>query len=66
VPTLVLVGEYDYVCSKGVRLLAQTIPNASLKIIKGSGHVSPLEQPAAFSVALLDFLSEAGSYRPAA
>jgi pimeloyl-ACP methyl ester carboxylesterase len=64
--TLVLVGEYDYVCSKGVRLLAQTIPNASLKIIKGSGHVSPLEQPAAFSVALLDFLSEAGSYRPAA
>jgi 3-oxoadipate enol-lactonase len=66
VPTLVLVGEHDYVCSKAARLLAQTIPNASLKIIKGSGHMSPLEQPAAFSVALLDFLSEAGSYRPAA
>jgi pimeloyl-ACP methyl ester carboxylesterase len=65
-PTLVLVGEHDYVCSKAARLLAQTIPNASLKIIKGSGHMSPLEQPAAFSVALLDFLSEAGSYRPAA
>ena len=66
VPTLVLVGEYDYVSSKAARLLAQTIPNASLKIIKGSGHMSPLEQPAAFSAALLDFLSEAGSYRPAA
>ena len=66
VPTLVLVGEYDYVCSKAARLLAQTIPNASLKIIQGSGHMSPLEQPAAFSAALMDFLSEAGSYRPAA
>lgn len=66
VPTLVLVGEYDYVCSKAARLLAQTIPKVSLKIIKGSGHMSPLEQPAAFSTALLEFLDEAGSYRPAA
>jgi pimeloyl-ACP methyl ester carboxylesterase len=66
VPTLVLVGEYDYVCSKAARLLAQTIPNASLKIIPGSGHMCPLEQPAAFSAALMDFFSEAGSYRPAA
>jgi 3-oxoadipate enol-lactonase len=56
VPTLVLVGEHDYVCSKAARLLAQTIPNAQLKIIKGSGHMSPLEQPAAFSAALMEFL----------
>jgi pimeloyl-ACP methyl ester carboxylesterase len=55
-PTLVMIGEYNYVCSKAARLLAQTIPNASLKIIKGSGHMSPLEQPAAFSAALLEFL----------
>ena len=44
VPTLVVVGQYDYVCSKAARLLAQTIPNASLKIIADSGHMSPLEQ----------------------
>ena len=56
VPTLVLVGEYDYVCSKGARLLAQTIPNTMLKIIPGSGHMSPLEQPAAFTAALCEFL----------
>ena len=37
VPTLVLVGQHDYVCSKAARLLAQTIPNASLKIIKAAG-----------------------------
>jgi pimeloyl-ACP methyl ester carboxylesterase len=64
-PTLVLVGEYDYTCSKAARLLAATIPNAALKIIKASGHMSPLEQPAAFSAALMEFL-DGSSYRPAA
>jgi pimeloyl-ACP methyl ester carboxylesterase len=56
VPTLVMVGQLDYVCSKAARLMAQTIPNASLKIIENSGHMSPLEQPAAFNAALMDFL----------
>jgi len=66
VPTLVMVGEFDYVCSKSARLVAQTIPNARLKIIANSGHMSPLEQPAAFSAALMEFLSEAEPYRPTA
>jgi len=57
VPTLVMVGQHDYVCSKAARLAAQTIPNATLKIIDNSGHMSPLEQPAAFNAALLDFLN---------
>jgi pimeloyl-ACP methyl ester carboxylesterase len=56
VPTLVMVGEFDYVCSKAARLLAQTIPNATLKIIANSGHMVPLEQPAAFNAALMEFL----------
>jgi pimeloyl-ACP methyl ester carboxylesterase len=56
VPTLVMVGELDYVCSKASRLLAQAIPGATLKIIENSGHMSPLEQPAAFTAALLEFL----------
>ena len=64
-PTLVLLGQYDYACSKAAGLLARTIPNVGLKIIANSGHMSPLEQPAAFSAALLEFLNEA-SYRPAA
>jgi 3-oxoadipate enol-lactonase len=58
-PTLVLVGEYDYTCSKAARLLAATIPNAAHKIIKASGHMSPLEQPVAFSAALTEFLDKA-------
>ncbi|MFZ0607349.1 MAG: alpha/beta fold hydrolase [Xanthobacteraceae bacterium] len=57
VPTLVLVGQHDYVCSKAARLLAQSIPDATLKIIADSGHMSPLEQPAAFTAALLEFLN---------
>jgi pimeloyl-ACP methyl ester carboxylesterase len=61
-----MVGEHDYVCSKAARLLARTIPGAVLKVIKGSGHMSPLEQPTAFSAALMEFLDVPGSYRPAA
>jgi pimeloyl-ACP methyl ester carboxylesterase len=56
-PTLVLAGQYDYVCSKAARLMAAAIRNASLKIIANSGHMSPLEQPAAFSTALAEFLA---------
>jgi len=58
-PTLVLVGQQDYNCTKAARLLADTIPNAALKIIAGSGHMTPLEQPAAFTAALVEFLGEA-------
>jgi pimeloyl-ACP methyl ester carboxylesterase len=59
VPTLVMVGELDYVCSKASRLMAQVIPGATLKIIKNSGHMSPIEQPAAFTATLMEFLQPA-------
>jgi 3-oxoadipate enol-lactonase len=60
-PTLVAVGELNYVCSKASRLMAQSIPGATLKIIKNSGHMSPLEQPAAFTAALMEFLGPVAS-----
>ncbi len=66
VPTLILLGEHDYVCSKAARLMAQNIPGAALKTIADSGHMSPLEQPAAFTAAVMEFLSAAGPQRPAA
>lgn len=56
VPTQIMVGELDYVCSKAARLMAQSIPDAELKVIAGSGHMAPIEEPAAFSAALLDFM----------
>ena len=58
-PTLVVAGELNYVCSKASRLMAQAIPGATLKIIKNSGHMSPIEQPAAFTAALMEFLGAA-------
>ncbi|MGH6672799.1 MAG: alpha/beta fold hydrolase [Xanthobacteraceae bacterium] len=57
VPTLILAGQLDYSCSKAARLLAESIPDATLKTIGDSGHMAPLEQPARFNAALLDFLS---------
>jgi pimeloyl-ACP methyl ester carboxylesterase len=58
-PTRVLVGEHDYMCTKASRLMAQSIPGATLKVIANSGHMAPIEQPAAFTAALAEFLSEA-------
>lgn len=56
-PTLVIAGQQDYVCRNATRLLAETIPGATLKIIKDAGHMSPLEAPTAFNDLLIEFLS---------
>lgn len=37
-PTLVLAGEFDIICEKETRQIADSIPNSTLKIIKGKGH----------------------------
>ena len=56
VPTLVMLGQYDYLCRNSSRLLADTIPGAAFSRIAGAGHMSPLEQPRQFNATLLDFL----------
>ena len=58
VPTLVLVGEKDVLTPPAqAEALAQAIPNAKLVTIPDAGHIANLEDPAAFNVALLDFLA---------
>lgn len=57
VPTLILLGQHDYVCRNAARLMADTIPNATLHRIPDAGHMSPLEQPKAFSEAVAQFLA---------
>lgn len=37
-PTLVLAGEFDMICEKETRIIAEHIPNSTLNIIKGRGH----------------------------
>jgi 3-oxoadipate enol-lactonase len=57
VPVLVLVGEYDIPdvhAHSGV--IQSGIPQARREIIPKSGHLIPLEQPAAFNVTVSRFL----------
>jgi pimeloyl-ACP methyl ester carboxylesterase len=56
-PTLVVVGEEDLPDFLLVaELLAANIPNARLVKFAGCGHAPPMEDPAAFNGALLEFL----------
>jgi 3-oxoadipate enol-lactonase len=57
VPTLIILGEHDgLVPPEAITNLKNGIPHARLEIIPEAGHLSNLEQPAAFNRILLDFL----------
>jgi pimeloyl-ACP methyl ester carboxylesterase len=59
VPTLVVVGEHDAISPvEEMRGIAERIPAAEFVVIRGAGHMSPLENPAAFNAALERFLRE--------
>lgn len=59
VPALVLVGAEDRSLSpERSRRLARALPHASLVEIPAAGHLSSLEQPAAVTAAMLDFLRD--------
>jgi pimeloyl-ACP methyl ester carboxylesterase len=56
-PTLVIGGEEDALCPpEWQAFLAGAIAGSQLEILKGAGHMSPLEQPALFNSILLDWL----------
>lgn len=56
-PTLVVVGEQDAITPPDrARELAENIPNARLVTIPDAGHLSNLENPAAFTQAVREFL----------
>lgn len=59
VPALVVAGEADGLTPPAVaRSLAEGLPRARLVVLPDAGHVSNLEQPAAFNEALRAFLDE--------
>jgi pimeloyl-ACP methyl ester carboxylesterase len=59
VPTLVLVGENDVITPpEESRKLAAALPNATLVVIPGAGHLAPLENVEATNEAILTFLSK--------
>jgi proline iminopeptidase len=58
VPTLVIVGGYDWVCAPAAsRLLASTMPSARLVEIPEAGHFPFAEEPEAFTEAVRSFLA---------
>jgi 3-oxoadipate enol-lactonase len=59
VPTLVIVGESDAITPPNVaEAMKQKIPNAQLVVIKGAGHMAPMEQPEQVNRALKAFLEK--------
>ena len=56
-PTLVVVGEHDEETPLPYsQLLTDGIPNATLRVLPGAGHLSPAEVPDLFNEALATFL----------
>jgi pimeloyl-ACP methyl ester carboxylesterase len=58
VPTLVIVGEHDAISpANEMRGIAEAIPGAEFVVIPGAGHMTPVESPAEFNLALERFLA---------
>ena len=57
VPTLIIVGESDSITPVAVaQSMQKQIAGAQLAVIKGAGHMSPMEQPTQVNQALSRFL----------
>jgi pimeloyl-ACP methyl ester carboxylesterase len=58
VPTLVMVGDVDQLTPVPVaESMQKAIPGAELAIIRGAGHMSPMEQPEQTNAAMKRFVS---------
>jgi pimeloyl-ACP methyl ester carboxylesterase len=59
VPVTVALGEYDeFIKREHVEYLASSIPDAELLILPGVSHFAPLQRPALFNRALVEFLGK--------
>jgi 3-oxoadipate enol-lactonase len=65
VPTLVVVGAEDEITGPDeARQIHASVPGATLEVLERAGHLSNLEEPAAFNDALARFLAVALSPAP--
>ncbi len=56
-PTLVLIGEDDTIAPRPAsEFLAANIPGATLETVPSAGHLSCIDNPAAFNAAVGKFL----------
>jgi pimeloyl-ACP methyl ester carboxylesterase len=56
IPATIVVGDRDHWCTRVSEFLAATIPGAELVVIRGSGHMTNLEEPEQFNRALARLL----------
>jgi pimeloyl-ACP methyl ester carboxylesterase len=64
VPTLVIAGERDpFSHLEDVRNAARLVPDSRFVMIRGIGHMAPLEAPIAVSRAIADFVDGFGATR---
>ncbi len=59
-PTLVVVGEEDHPFLEPSRTLAEAIPDAELRVIRGAAHSPQMENPTAWLEALRHHLARRG------
>lgn len=61
VPTLVVCGEEDQLCSLQTHEdMVGLIPGAKLEVVRGAGHLVPLEQPERTNELISDWLESTG------
>lgn len=59
VPALIVVGNEDRLSTvDDARAMVDTLPQSRLVILPGVGHLSAVEDPAAFNLAVVEFLTE--------
>ena len=67
VPALVVVGDIDRLTPPASALaLKRSLPDARMVVLKGAGHMAPLERHEQFNELLEGFLDEAFSRSPVA
>jgi pimeloyl-ACP methyl ester carboxylesterase len=60
-PTLVIVGEHDAITPPaGAERMSNAIPKSSYVVVRGAGHMAPMEQPQQVTDALRRFASSLG------
>ena len=62
IPTLLICGEHDAISpADEMGVIADAMPNATIKIIENVGHMAPLEHPQAVNDLIRQFLKQTDS-----
>ena len=54
-PTLVIVGDDDYITVSHAEAFSRTVANGQLAVVPGASHILPMEKPDLFNELVLDF-----------